>query len=111
MHGGAVCIEHHRLCAAQALDFAVRADPKDLIAADGNGLLEPGAATRIDLAVDDDQIDRAARVVALRADDEARDEGRPDDDGNQNGGQARRHFRGYSVASRALLFALQEGRQ
>ena len=66
-HGGAVRVQHHGLGAAQALDVAIRADAQDLVAADGDGLLEVAPPPGIDLAVDDDQVDRAAGVVALRA--------------------------------------------
>ena len=96
-------VEHDGLCAAQALDLAIRSDAQYLVAANGDGFLQVGAAARIDLAVDDDEVDGAARIIALRADDEAGDEGRADDDGNKNGREARRHFRRYSVASRAVF--------
>ena len=69
-HRGAMGVQHDRLRAAETLHFAVGAHAKDLVAADGNGFLELATAARIDLAVDDDQIDRAARVVTLRADDQ-----------------------------------------
>ena len=101
--GGAVRVEHDGLRAAQALDFTIRSDPQYLIAADCHGFLKIGAAAGIDLAVDNDEVDWAARIIALCADDEAGNEGGADDDGNKNGRKTRRHFRGYSVASRPLL--------
>ena len=101
--GRTVRVEHDGLRAAQALDLAIRSDPQYLIAANGDGFLKVGAAAGIDLAVDDDEVDGAAGIIALRADNEAGDEGGADDDGNKNGRKARRHFRGYSVASRAVF--------
>ncbi len=101
--GRAVCVEHDGLGAAQAFDLAIRSDPQYLVAADRHGFLKVGAATGINLAVDDDEVDGAIGVIALRADDEPGDEGGTDDDGNKNGRKARRHFREYSVASRAVF--------
>lgn len=101
--GRAVGIKHNRLSAAKPLHVAVRADTEDLVAADGNSFLEVGATTGIHLAVDDDEINRAACIVTLGTDNQSRDESRPDDDGNQDARKARRHFREYSVASRPLL--------
>ena len=77
----APCASSTMVCARRRrLTSRLEPDAEDLIAADGNGLLQVGAAARVDLAVDDDQVDRAARIVTLRADDEAGDEGSPDDD-------------------------------
>src|SRR5687768_5187413 len=101
-HGRAMRIEHDRLRASQPFDVAVRSDAQNLVAAHGDRFLKIRAATRVHLAVDDDQVDRAAGVIALRTYDQARDERGADDHGNKDGRKARRHFRGYSVASTAL---------
>ena len=101
-HGGAVRVEHDCLRAPEALDVAIRSDAQNLVAANRQGFLKVGAAAGIDLAVDDDEVDGAARIIALGADDEAGDESRPDDDGNKNGRKSRRHFCRYSVAFTAL---------
>jgi len=91
-HRRTVRIEDHGLGASQPLDLSIRTDPEDLVATDGHGFLKRGTSARIDLAVDDDEIDRAAGIVALGTDDEAGNEGRSDDDGHEYRGQARRHL-------------------
>ena len=91
----ALSVEDDGLRAAKALHVAVGADAKDLIAADGDGFLSVGAVAGVDLPVQDDQIDRAARIVTLSPDNEARDERRADNDDHQNRGQSSRHFSGF----------------
>ena len=90
-HRAAVRVDDGGLRAAQALDFAVGADAEDLVAADGDGLGELGGAAGVDAAVGDDQIDRAALVVALRADDEAGDERPGNDQDHDERREPRRH--------------------
>jgi hypothetical protein len=85
-------VEYHCLCAAEAFDFAVGSDAENLVATYGYSLLRFCAGSGIDLAVDDDEIDRAARIVALGPNDEAGDERGADDDSNENGRETRRHF-------------------
>ena len=88
-----VRVEDDGLGSTQALDLAIRADPQNLVAANGDRFLEVGAATRVHLAIDDDEVDGAAGVIALCADNKAGDERRADDDADKNGGKSRRHFR------------------
>ena len=52
--GGAVRVEHDGLRASQALDLAVRADAKNLVAPDGHGFLKLCVAPGVNLAVYDD---------------------------------------------------------
>ncbi len=88
----ALGVDDDGLRALEALNFAVRADADDLVAADGDRLREIGAAIGgVDLAVDDDQIDRAI-VFALRADDETGDEGHPDDERHDICRETGRHW-------------------
>ena len=78
------------LRALQALDFAVRADTHDFVAADRDGFREVGGAiARVDLAVNHDQIHRAI-VFALRANDETGDERYPDNECHGISREARR---------------------
>ena len=90
-HRAALGVDDDRLRSTQALDFAVGPDTDDLVAGDCEGLRQFGAAVgRIDLAVDDDQIDRTI-VVSLRADDEAGDESHPDNERHGICREAGRH--------------------
>ena len=102
-HRRAMGVENDGLGTPEALDVAIRSDPQNLVAANGDGFLKIGAAAPIHLAVDDDQIDRTVRIFSLCADDEAGNERGSDNDRHDDGREARRHFCGYSVASRALL--------
>ena len=101
--GRTVSVQYDSLRAAESLDLAIRSDPQYLVSANGDGFLKVGAAAWIHFAVDDDEVDGSVGIIALRADDEPGNEGGADNDGNNNGRKARRHFRGYSVASRAVF--------
>jgi hypothetical protein len=91
-HGAAMRVDDGRLRAAVAHHLALAADLEDLVAADRDRLRRRAEVVGgVDLRVVDDQIDRAAAVVALRPDDQASDERRPDDDGHQEGGKTRGH--------------------
>ncbi len=91
-HRAALGVDHDGLRAPESLNLAVRADADDLVAANRDGLREIAAAVgRVDLAVDDDQIDRAI-VFALRADDQTGDESDPDNEGHGVSREAGRHW-------------------
>ncbi len=84
-------VEHHRLRTTEALDVTVGADLDDLVAANPDGLGKRcHRIARVDVAVVDDQVNRAT-AVALGADDETGNEGGTDDYGNDDGGKATRH--------------------
>ena len=80
------------LRAAQAVDFAVAADTQDLVSAHRHRFRHrPGGIGGIDLAVENNEIDGAVVVVALRADHEAGDEGRGNDADDDVSGEAGGH--------------------
>ena len=91
-HRRALCVDDGRLWTAIAEDLAVRADVQDLVPAHRDRFgHRPEAVGSVKLCVVDDEIDRAAVVVALRADDQARDERGRDDRDNDVCGETRGH--------------------
>ena len=72
-HCAAIGVDHRRLRAPQALHLAVRADPHHLVAAHRDRLGELVVFARVNLAVNDDQIDGTI-VFALRTDDQPGDD-------------------------------------
>ena len=91
-HGAPLRVDNDRLGALKAGDFAIAADPKDLVAADGDGFGHRAATVGgIDARIPDDEVHGTVVVVALGADHEAGDEGDRDDRDNNVSGQARRH--------------------
>ena len=89
----ALGVDDDGLRAPEALHLAARPDFQDLVALDGHRFgHRPVAVGGVDLAIDDDQIDRSG-VIALRADDQAGDERRADDEGDEIRGDAARHAR------------------
>ena len=69
-------IDQGRLRPAQAVDFAIAADARDLIAAHRDRFRHRSRGVGgIHLGVENNQVDRSVAVVALRTDDEAGDQG------------------------------------
>ena len=91
-HRRAARVDHRRLRAAEARDFTLAADAKNLVATDGDGLRHRAARTRrIHFRVVDDHVNGTIRVVPLGSDNQPGDERRRDDSNNDIGGQAGSH--------------------
>ncbi|MNC90621.1 hypothetical protein D3C83_67410 [compost metagenome] len=74
-HRAAFRVDDGRLRAAEAHDLALAAGLEDLAAANGDGVRNGAVIVGgVDPGVVDDEVDRAAVVVALGSDDEAGDE-------------------------------------
>ena len=82
--GGPFCVNDRRLGPAEPHDFALASHPQDLVPPDGHGCRHgPGPFGRVNPRVMNNEVHRAAAVVALGPDDEASDE-RGRDDGNDD---------------------------
>ncbi len=87
-HRGAVRVDGLGRAARKPLHLAVGSDPENGVAANGERFGEASRAVGgVDAAVQDDQVHRPGLVVALRADDQADDEGSGDDRHDDERGQ------------------------
>ncbi len=85
-------VDHRRLRLAEARHLALAPDPKDLVAANGDGFGHRAArAGGIDPGVVDDDVDRAVAIVPLGANHQSGDERRRNDSDDNIGGQAGSH--------------------
>jgi hypothetical protein len=99
-------VDDGRLRPAVAHDLALAADLENFVAADGDGFRHRTAVVGgIDPGVVDDEIDGAAGVVAVRADDQSRDERRPDDGDDEESGKTRGHGPGRILSPAQALKA------
>ena len=91
-HRRALRVDHRRLRTAVAHDLALAADLENLVAADRDRVRDrPEIVGGVDPRVVDDEIDRAAVVVALGADDQAGDERARHDRDDEVSGKTRGH--------------------